>query len=129
MGNKIIGYKRGSQRYIDLQLHGIDLDLVYVDLENGTHSDRDSLNRLIKECKSGDKVIISSMDRLSRDLNKFFDLMKIFTEKNVSLEFINENTIYAGTKSSEKSQNFFHTFKMFSKSRLNMVNDTEDKKG
>jgi site-specific DNA recombinase len=74
--------KRDIERYAEG--FGLSVDTFYVDeAKSGISERRGALNRLVRNCKSGvvSAVIVSSLDRLSRDLrfteNLLHDLKKV----------------------------------------------------
>lgn len=47
-------------------IRGLDIASYYAENESGTKLDRPELNRLLKECKEGDILLVESIDRLTR---------------------------------------------------------------
>jgi site-specific DNA recombinase len=81
-GHGIDIQKRDIERYAED--YGLSVENFYVDeAKSGISERRVALNKLVRNCKSGDvgAVIVSSLDRLSRDLrfteNLLYDLKKI----------------------------------------------------
>ncbi len=73
---------RDIQKYADI--FSLEIDGFYVDeAKSGASENRKALKRLIRDCKAGEvrSIIVSSLDRLSRDLrfteNLLYDLYKL----------------------------------------------------
>ncbi len=83
MAGQKIGYIRVStfDQNPDRQLDGIAVDQTFTDNASGKDTNRQQLDALMTFVRTGDTVVVHSMDRLARNL---FDLQKIvqtFTQK------------------------------------------------
>ena len=88
-----IGYVRvsTSDQNTDRQLDGVELDQVFTDKLSGENKDRPQLEAMINYARSGDVVIVHSMDRLSRTLNDLNDIIDELMGKGVGVQFKKEN--------------------------------------
>lgn len=88
-----IGYVRvsTSDQNTARQLDGIELDQVFTDKLSGANKDRPQLEAMINYARSGDVVIVHSMDRLSRTLNDLNDIIDELMGKGVGVQFKKEN--------------------------------------
>lgn len=126
MNSKIRGYKRVSStdQNDSRQLYGIKIDVEYVDKVSGKNSDRIALNKMINECKPGDKIIVHSMDRLARNLMDLLSLVKAFTANDVSVEFVKEKQIFNG-ESDAFSKFFLSMMGAVAEFEVNIINERQ----
>lgn len=71
-----------------LQKYGIDK--LYCEKLSGTKKSRPELDRLLKDLREGDTVVIESLSRLGRSVKNLSELMEIFNEKNIRLVSLKE---------------------------------------
>lgn len=60
-------------------------DEIYKEVASGASKNRPVLSKLLNKLKSGDKLIITKMDRLSRSFEEGNELINLLNDKNVSL--------------------------------------------
>jgi len=72
---------------------GVQDSHIYVDKLSGKDTNRPQYQALKLEVKAGDTVIFDSITRMSRSMDDIEDEYKWFTDRNISLQFINEPTI------------------------------------
>jgi DNA invertase Pin-like site-specific DNA recombinase len=96
-----IGYIRVStfDQNTERQLDGVKLDRVFTEKASGKDTKRKQLNELISFVRTGDIVLIHSMDRLARNLNDLLKIVKTLTDKDVKVEFVKENLSFEGDDS------------------------------
>ena len=94
---KTYGYVRVSSKdqnearqYLDLIEFGIEEKNIYMDKLSGKDFNRPSYHRLVyKKLKSGDLLVIKSIDRLGRNYNEILQEWKYITkEKNVDIKIL-----------------------------------------
>jgi len=90
-----LGYARVSttQQHLDRQLDalskaGIPNDRLYVDKKSGATVDRDGLNQLLAYVRSGDTVVVCTLDRLGRNLREVLNLVHDLNERGVNVRSI-----------------------------------------
>ena len=71
----IFGYARVSTKGQDLEtqiqaLQNENVEIIYQEKFTGTSSDRPELKKLLNVIQSGDKLIVTKLDRLARNTRK-----------------------------------------------------------
>lgn len=101
MTGQRIGYIRVSSddQNPDRQLDGQNLDRVFTDRASGKSSDRPALAECLKYVRTGDILIIHSMDRLARNLDDLRSIVKSLTNQKIRVEFIKEGLTFTGEDS------------------------------
>ena len=96
-----IGYIRVStvDQNTERQLDGIELDKTFTDKASGKDTNRPQLELMMSFVRSGDTVIVHSMDRLARDQNDLHKIVQTLTGKGVRIEFIKEHLTFTGDDS------------------------------
>ncbi|VFP80055.1 Resolvase, Tn3 family protein (plasmid) [Candidatus Erwinia haradaeae] len=96
-----IGYTRISTIHQNpqRQLDSVKVDRIFTDVASGKEIKRPQLEALINFVRSGDTVLIHSMDRLARNLNDLRRIVQMLTERGVRIEFIQENLSFTGKDS------------------------------
>ncbi|MDF1726334.1 MAG: recombinase family protein [Sulfitobacter sp.] len=92
-----IGYQRVST--VDQNLDRQELEgcyKIFADKISGATRERPALGELIQFARSGDEVVIHSIDRLARDLRDLQDIIQKLTDKGVSVSFIKERLVFSG---------------------------------
>lgn len=72
-----------------IQLKDAGAIKVYIDSFTGTKTDRPELNKLLKELKSGDTLVITKLDRLSRTVKQGIILIDDLIEKDIKVNVLN----------------------------------------
>jgi DNA invertase Pin-like site-specific DNA recombinase len=76
------------QRFKDL---GVQESRIFFEHASGKSTDgRDQLETLLIKVESGDKVVVTKIDRLARNTLDLLNIMKKFKELNVAVEFLDE---------------------------------------
>ena len=101
MTGQRIGYVRVStlDQNPERQLEGIEVDRIFTDKASGKDVHREQLDALMGFARSGDTVIVHSMDRLARNLDDLRRIVQTLTEKNVRIDFVKENLSFTGEDS------------------------------
>jgi DNA invertase Pin-like site-specific DNA recombinase len=81
------------------QLDGYDCDRLFVDHASGASLARPALDDLMRYLRSGDTLIVHSMDRLARNLDDLRSLVLDFTARGAKVQFIKENLTFTGEDS------------------------------
>lgn len=87
-------YVRVSTREqkIDRQLTAYKkADVIYVDKMTGATKERPELQRMLNDLKSGDTVVVKSLDRLSRSTFDLLSISKEIEEKQAYLKVLDKN--------------------------------------
>lgn len=101
MTGQRIGYVRVStiDQNPDRQLEGLVLDRTFTDKASGKDTKRPQLEELLSYARSGDTVIVHSMDRLARNLDDLRRTVRALTDKGVKVEFLHEHLVFTGEES------------------------------
>jgi DNA invertase Pin-like site-specific DNA recombinase len=101
MAGQRVGYIRVSSfdQNPERQLEGISLDRVFTDKASGKDVRRPQLELLMGFVRSGDSVVVHSMDRLARNLDDLRRLVQTLTRRNVRIEFLKEHLTFTGEES------------------------------
>lgn len=93
-----VGYLRVSSadQTTARQLDGVPVDITFEDKVSGSTTDRPQLQAALKHCRSGDTLVVHSMDRLARNLSDLLALVEDLTGKGVSVEFVKERQTFSG---------------------------------
>ncbi len=96
-----IGYIRVSSidQNTNRQLDGLALDKIFTDKASGKSTDRPALSECLKYIRSGDTLVVHSMDRLARNLDDLRSIVKSLTDQNIKVEFVKESLIFTGEDS------------------------------
>jgi DNA invertase Pin-like site-specific DNA recombinase len=96
-----IGYLRVStlDQHVDRQLEGIEVDKTFIDKASGKDTKRPQLELLLSFARSGDTVVVHSMDRLARNLDDLRRIVQTLTARGVRIEFVKEHLSFTGDDS------------------------------
>src|SRR5919106_2176456 len=96
-----IGYIRVStlDQHVDRQLEGIEVDKTFIDKASGKDTKRPQLELLLSFARSGDTVVVHSMDRLARNLDDLRRIVQTLTARGVCIEFVKEHLSFTGDDS------------------------------
>lgn len=70
-------------------------DYLYEDKQSGKNLDRPQLQAMLTQLKSGDTVLVLSIDRLARNTKDLLQLCELLLERDITLKFIKENLTFA----------------------------------
>ena len=87
-----IGYRRVStvEQKFDRQDLGADIERVFEEKESGGTAERKALQEMIAFARSGDEVIVYSIDRLARNLRDLQQIIEELNNKEVTVTFLSE---------------------------------------
>lgn len=75
-----------QRQMIALQEFGIDAKRIYMDKQSGKDFERANYKRLLRKVKSGDTLVVKSIDRLGRNYDEILEQWRIITkEKQVAI--------------------------------------------
>jgi Site-specific recombinases, DNA invertase Pin homologs len=96
-----IGYIRVStfDQSPERQLDGIKVDRIFVDKASGNDIKRPELDALMSFVRTGDTVVVHSMDRLARNLDDLRRIVQMLTQCGVHIEFVKEHLSFTGEDS------------------------------
>jgi DNA invertase Pin-like site-specific DNA recombinase len=101
MTGQRVGYIRVStlDQEAGRQLEGIQLDRTFTDHASGKDTKRPQLEELLSFVRSGDTIVVHSMDRLARNLDDLRRIVQTLTQKGVRIEFVKEHLTFTGEDS------------------------------
>src|SRR6266478_4798548 len=101
MAGQRIGYVRVStfDQNPERQLDSTPVDRTFTDKASGKDAKRPQLEDLISFARTGDTVVVHSMDRLARNLDDLRRIVQMLTQRGVHIEFVKEHLSFTGEDS------------------------------
>jgi DNA invertase Pin-like site-specific DNA recombinase len=101
MAGQRVGYTRVSsvEQNDARQSEGVQVERTFTDKCSGKDTARPELKQLLKYVRTGDTVVVHSMDRLARNLDDLRALVMGLTKRGVRVEFIKESLTFTGEDS------------------------------
>ncbi len=101
MNGQRIGYIRVSSfdQNPERQLDDAALDRTFTDKASGKDVQRPALDELCAFARTGDIVVVHSMDRLARNLDDLRRIVQGLTRRGVRVEFVKESLVFTGEDS------------------------------
>ncbi|MCQ9337168.1 recombinase family protein [Corynebacterium phoceense] len=95
-----IGYARVSSKDQNLErqiaaLENENVFQIFKDKASGSSTQRPGLDEALRYLRTGDQLVVVSMDRLARSLVDLHSLVDGLTERGVSVKFLKEAQIYS----------------------------------
>ena len=110
----LVGYARVStqQQSLDRQIDalvaaGVDERCIYKDKASGKSRSRPELERMIRELKSGDVVVVAETTRVSRSTKDLLDLIEAICGKGAEIRSLSEP--WLDTSDASPMADFFRT--------------------
>ena len=106
-----LGYARIStenQRF-DRQIESLTasgVERIYQDIESGGRRKRGELDRMLEQLRTGDLVVVETLDRLSRSLRDLLEIVETINKQGADFQSVNENI----DTSSASGKLMFHIF-------------------
>mgnify|MGYP001043135513 CR=1 FL=1 len=73
--------QNGRRQFAALQDFGIENDRIYMDKQSGKDFERIQYRRLLRTLKSGDTLVVKSIDRLGRNYEEILEQWRIITRE------------------------------------------------
>ncbi|AKK25069.1 recombinase family protein [Pandoraea oxalativorans] len=101
MNGQRVGYVRVSsfEQNAERQLDGVVLDRTFTDWASGKDTKRPQLDAMMTFVRSGDTIVVHSMDRLARNLDDLRHVVQALTQRGVRIEFSKECLTFTGEDS------------------------------
>ena len=94
-----VSYQRVSTEEQNLERQEMDgCERVFSEKISGATKNRPSLQEMIEFVRSGDEVVVHSIDRLARDLRDLQSIISQLNEKGVAVSFLSEGLSFSGDK-------------------------------
>lgn len=81
------------------QLEGTPVARLFTDKASGKDTQRPQLEALLGFARTGDTVVVHSMDRLARNLDDLRRIVRTLTQRGISIEFVKEHLCFTGEDS------------------------------
>jgi DNA invertase Pin-like site-specific DNA recombinase len=96
-----IGYVRVStfDQNPDRQLENVQVARTFMDKASGKDTKRPQFDALMSFIRTGDTLVVHSMDRLARNLDDLRSIVQNLTQRGVCIEFIKESLTFSGEDS------------------------------
>ncbi|EUJ26921.1 resolvase [Listeria floridensis FSL S10-1187] len=106
-----------------LKMEGIQDDYLFIEKKTGTTTrNREELEKIIKQSRSGDHVYVTKIDRLARSIIDLNNIMQRFKEKRVSVTFLDNNmTFGADTENDAMQRLLFNVLGSFAEFERDMI--------
>ena len=98
-----------------LNLHNVDM--VYTDVFTGSKTQRPEFQKLLRELKSGDTLVVTKLDRFARSLMEGSKIVNELIERGVIIHILNIG-IMDNTPSSKLIRNIFFSFAEFERDMI-----------
>jgi DNA invertase Pin-like site-specific DNA recombinase len=94
-----VGYVRVSSvdQNSSRQLETLHIDRVFSDTASGKDIHRPALAQMLDYLRSGDTLVVHSMDRLARNLDDLRRLVHLLISQGVVVEFVHEKLQFSGS--------------------------------
>ncbi len=101
MKGERIGYIRVSHfdQHPERQLENLKVDKVYTDKASSKTIERPELQALLNYIRTGDTLVVHSIDRLARNLDDLRRIVHELIQRGICIEFIKENLTFKGDDS------------------------------
>jgi DNA invertase Pin-like site-specific DNA recombinase len=96
-----IGYVRVSSfdQNPERQLENLQVAKTFVDKASGKDVKRPEFESMMSFVRSGDTIVVHSMDRLARNLDDLRSIVQALTQRGVCIEFVKERLTFSGEDS------------------------------
>jgi DNA invertase Pin-like site-specific DNA recombinase len=93
-----VGYRRVStlEQSLDRQDLG-ECDRVFEEKQSAGSTNRPALQELLSFVRSGDEVVVHSIDRLARNLIDLQNIIQELNDKGVTIRFLSESLSFSGS--------------------------------
>jgi DNA invertase Pin-like site-specific DNA recombinase len=127
MTNQKIGYIRVSSldQTAERQLDGIHLDKIFTDKASGKDTNRPQLQAALHHVRSGDTLVVHSMDRLARNVEDMLRLVREMNDRGVSVEFIKENMSFTAGSDDPRSILMFTMLSAFAQFERALIRERQ----
>lgn len=120
------GYARVStnKQELDVQVQALKnagAVKVYKEKISGVKQDKKELNKLLKEIKAGDVLIVAKADRIARSLSQLEKIVTDLTNRGVSVNILNMGMFTVETMSNPMTKLLFNVLGAFAEFERDMI--------
>lgn len=117
-----IGYTRVSSQDQNLDRQVIEgAERVFEEKASGASRDRPALKELIAFARSGDEVVVHSLDRLGRSLGDLKTIVDELTAKGVAVQFVAERLRFSADQDDPLAKLQLHMIGAFAEFERSMI--------
>lgn len=127
-GTQRVAYVRVSTvgQNLGRQLETVgECDRIFQETDSGARADRPQLHECIAYVRSGDTLIVPSIDRLARSLKDLLDVLDTLEDKGVTVEFSAENLVIRPDRSDLTSRLMLHIIGAVAESERQMIRERQ----
>jgi DNA invertase Pin-like site-specific DNA recombinase len=128
MKTQKIGYVRVSSldQNSERQLINVmDLDRVFTDIASGKDTNRPQLQAALIYAREGDTLFVHSMDRLARNVEDMFRLVRELNAKGVSIQFLKENITFSAGREDPRDVLMFTVLSAISQFERSLIRERQ----
>lgn len=127
MINQRIGYIRVStlDQNAERQLDGIHLNKVFTDKASGKDTNRPELQAALDHVRTGDTLVVHSMDRLARNVEDMLRLVREMNSRGISVEFIKENMSFTAGNEDPRFTLMFTMLSAFAQFERSLIRERQ----
>ena len=127
MATQRIGYIRVSSldQNHERQLDSIALDKVFTDKASAKDTNRPQLQAALNHIRSGDTLIVHSMDRLARNVEDMLRLVREMNDRGVSVQFVKENMTFTAGNDDPRSTLMFTMLSAFAQFERSLIKERQ----
>ena len=127
MTSQRIGYVRVSSldQNPERKLDGIALDKVFTDKASARDTNRPQLQAALNHVRSGDTLVVHSMDRLARNVEDMLRLVREMNYRGVSVQFVKENMSFTAGNDDPRSTLMFTMLSAFAQFERSLIKERQ----
>jgi DNA invertase Pin-like site-specific DNA recombinase len=120
-----VGYIRVSSvgQNTARQLDGLTFDQTFTDKCSGSDTNRPALQAMLAHVRKGDTVVVHEISRLARNTADLLSLVKLLTDKGITITFKKEGLTFTGDKANAMNQMLLTMLGAVSAFELSMINE------
>ena len=125
-----IGYARVSSVDQDTArqleaLNALGIDRLFEDKASGKDINRPQLAEAMKYARSGDTLVVHSLDRLARNLADLLRIVDELTARGVTIQFIKENLSFTSSESNSMSKLMLQMLGSFAEFERSLIRERQ----
>jgi DNA invertase Pin-like site-specific DNA recombinase len=127
MKHQVVGYIRVStvDQSTERQLDGVELDKVFTDKASGKDAERPQLKAALAYLRSGDALVVHSLDRLARNIEDMLRIVRELNEKGVTIKFLKENLVFDASTEDPRSVLLFTVLSAFAQFERSLIKERQ----
>ena len=117
-----VGYRRVSTEEQNLDRQELkDVEKIFEEKISAKNAERTALNEMLTFIRSGDEVVVHSIDRLARNLRDLETIVTQIIEKGASIEFLSERLVFNSNSDSALDKLLLQILGSFSQFERTMI--------